>query len=163
MAGISKINLNGTTYNLAINYINLVSTEEDYQTMHGDLWTTDINGYNLSFLYDNGMGDYDDMTYENGAIVISLDGGVTQCWFALLDGQDNVYMQAREVIYDNDYLQKNILKDLFIEVFAYDDYLSLLSYIDVEIDIMGIRSNCTPICTIRLDQDLTSWIVEPTQ
>lgn len=162
MAEISKINFNGTTYNLAINYINLVPVK-DYQIMSGDLWTTDVNGYNISFLYSDSTFADGESTYENGGIVISLNGGVTNCWFALLDGQDNVYMQAREVIYDNDYLQKNILKDLFIEVFEYEDYSFISSYIGVEVDIVGIRSTLTSVCTIRLNQNLTSWTVESTQ
>lgn len=103
-------------------------------------------------------------------IALSLNNGTSELWFALVnDITDEVAYQSDNSIYDDAdiwFKDLNNLSNHHIEVFSctYEEasnafYKSDIGYSDYN-DITLARKNFTYLCTIRLKEDKTAWIVE---
>ena len=120
------------------------------------------------------MGYGDVLNYSGDkvyGISISVNNGTTENWFALINNDsDKVVMQSG---YGAIYMERGhppILQDLdelsncHIEVFTYADYEELYTTLggaEMGYDnIQYARDNLTYLCTIRLSEDKTKWIVQ---
>ena len=120
----------------------------------------------LTMIYGNFIDEYN---YEEFGVMLSLNNGTNELWFALVNNiTDEVAMQSYYSIYDNDPLLRDLneLSNYHIEVFSctYEEASNAFGksdkgYSDYR-DITLARENLIYLCTIRLKEDKTAWIVE---
>ena len=153
MAEISKINFNGTTYNLAINYVNLIPPVQTINNLYEG--TVTVNNHVVNFVYLD--QPYSGSEYEN-AITFSVDNA--RCYFAILDNNDQLHGESLSTIYDYEILSDiNILSNYKIEILIGftgdypDDIENNLQYQDINY----MRSILTPLCEFSINKDKTGW------
>ena len=116
----------------------------------------------LAMVYGDVQDSYGDTYF---GISVSVNNGMTQTWLALVNNDtDEVKMQSGyEVIFDEPVLEDlNELSNYHIEVFTLTDYEELQNIFSESgyYNIQHARNNLTYLCTIRLSEDKTKWIIE---
>lgn len=116
-------------------------------------------------------GDFQDIYGDDvNGILISLNNGATEAFIALVnnDTDELIAQSGYGAIYNDQYTSYPILNDLnelynyHLEVFTFTDYEELQNiFSEAGYDnIQHARNNLTYLCTIRLSEDKTKWIVE---